>query len=111
MRPARLLPAPPCPRPAARAAPSPLALGRAGGELFDIIVKRAEKAGSDARPYSEQHVATIMNQITAAIVHCHSKQVAHRDLKVTRLPSPQPTSRRRLPLPPNARCCRSRKIC
>lgn len=52
-----------------------------------------------------------MNQITAAIVHCHSKQVAHRDLKVTRLPSPQPTSRRRLPLPPNARCCRSRKIC
>ena len=68
--------------------PDPWRCGRAGGELFDIIVKRAEKAGSDARPYSEQHVATIMNQITAAIVHCHSKQVAHRDLKVTRLPSP-----------------------
>jgi calcium-dependent protein kinase len=54
----------------------------AGGELFDIIVKRVEKAkADDPRPYSEQHVAAIMYQITDAIVHCHSKLVAHRDLK------------------------------
>ena len=93
--------------------PDPWRCGRAGGELFDIIVKRAEKAGSDARPYSEQHVATIMNQITAAIVHCHSKQVAHRDLKVSRLPSPSlhTTPSAAPALRANARCCRSRKIC
>lgn len=54
----------------------------AGGELFDIIVKRVEQAtAEDPRPYSEQHVASIMYQITLAIVHCHTKLVAHRDLK------------------------------
>lgn len=56
---------------------------RAGGELFDIIVRRVEDASSnDPRPYSEQHVASIMAQITAAIVHCHVNNIAHRDLKV-----------------------------
>lgn len=56
---------------------------RAGGELFDIIVKRVEAAAAaGGRPYSEQHVATIMMQLTSAIAHCHSCFVAHRDLKV-----------------------------
>ena len=56
---------------------------RAGGELFDIIVKRVEAAAAaGGRPYSEQHVASIMMQLTSAIAHCHSCFVAHRDLKV-----------------------------
>lgn len=58
---------------------------RAGGELFDIIVKRVDKAAAnDPRPYTETHVASIMAQIVSAIVHCHQNNVAHRDLKVRR---------------------------
>ena len=65
--------------------PRGVALGRAGGELFDIIVKRVDRAAADdPRPYSERHVASIMEQITSAIVHCHQNNIAHRDLKVRR---------------------------
>lgn len=47
---------------------------RSGGELFDRLVDRGN--------FSEQMAASVMKQVLQAVAYCHSKKVAHRDLKV-----------------------------
>eukprot|EP00124_Ichthyophonus_hoferi_P001101 Ihof_evm2s51 gene=Ihof_evmTU2s51 len=49
-----------------------------GGELLDILIKRAEKS---AQPYSEVQVAIMLRQIVSAVDHCHRHNIIHRDLK------------------------------
>lgn len=48
-----------------------------GGELFDVIAKRAQKEGS----FNESEAADMMMKLLKAINHCHSQGVAHRDIK------------------------------
>lgn len=47
---------------------------RSGGELFDRLV--------DEGTFDEALAARIMQQIVQAVAYCHSRGVAHRDLKV-----------------------------
>eukprot|EP00920_Eleutheroschizon_duboscqi_P036861 GHVT01088497.1.p1 GENE.GHVT01088497.1~~GHVT01088497.1.p1 ORF type:complete len:625 (+),score=71.35 GHVT01088497.1:616-2490(+) len=45
----------------------------AGGELFDKLVSQGL--------FMETHVCTLMRQIMSSILYCHSRSVAHRDMK------------------------------
>ena len=49
----------------------------AGGELFDVIAKKAQKEGS----FNESEAAEMMKKLLKAINHCHSQNIAHRDIK------------------------------
>ena len=44
-----------------------------GGDLFDRII--------DSKKFSEEQVATIMQQLLMAVNHLHSKGIVHRDIK------------------------------
>jgi len=47
-----------------------------GGELFDQVIDRGAKAMSEAT------ARKFMGQLLAGVQHCHSRGVAHRDLKL-----------------------------
>jgi serine/threonine protein kinase len=47
-----------------------------GGELFDQVIDRGAKAMSEAT------ARKFMSQLLAGVQHCHSRGVAHRDLKL-----------------------------
>lgn len=46
-----------------------------GGELFERIQQRGDS------PFTEREAAAIVRQVTIAIAHLHSLNIAHRDLK------------------------------
>lgn len=49
----------------------------AGGELFEVIAKKAQKEGC----FNESEAADMMTKLLKAINHCHSEGIAHRDIK------------------------------
>jgi serine/threonine protein kinase len=46
-----------------------------GGDLFSAIVRRG-------KPFQEGDARTILTQLVEAVAYCHSRHVAHRDLKL-----------------------------
>jgi serine/threonine protein kinase len=53
-----------------------------GGELFDAIQKKRNKASSRRRgQYSESQAAVITSQILSALADMHMKNIVHRDVK------------------------------
>ena len=48
-----------------------------GGELFDVIAKKAQKEGC----FNESEAADMMKKLLKAINHCHTQNIAHRDIK------------------------------
>ena len=72
-----------------------------GGELFDIVIQRVNRAEELARkqraaavaggaaapevdvqhPFTELEAAKLIGQIIGAVGYCHDKGVMHRDLK------------------------------
>lgn len=50
-----------------------------GGELYQRVIERAKK---NPQPFSEPEAAHILQQILAAVAHCHSRGIAHRDVKL-----------------------------
>ncbi|EDO40421.1 predicted protein [Nematostella vectensis] len=46
-----------------------------GGELFERIQRRGDN------PFTEREAASVVRQVTTALAHLHSLNIAHRDLK------------------------------
>lgn len=57
-----------------------------GGELYDFVIQRAKKNLPRHKPsLTEPEAAYILQQLLSAVVHCHSKGIVHRDLKLENL--------------------------
>lgn len=50
-----------------------------GNDLYDMLVKKSESL--DNKDFSERQVAKIIWQVLDAVLHCHERNIVHRDIK------------------------------
>ena len=73
-----------------------------GGDFFSYIVAQKSKAGKTGLVLGESEARWFFRQLVLAIAYCHSKRIAHRDIKLANVLLQKKNSP---PLPPLIKVC------